>query len=148
MVTLTPADPALSFGSASYNSLSLPAEEHGNLGAHTEKSSITNKNLPRTPLIPLLIYICTFIYQRAILSKKLLCGLRLVRIAFKVISPAHIKLDVCVGVDVCTSSAVGHHGKLTAHVDHLLEESRTLPHYKPLIWNRNTHMYNHLNDMF
>lgn len=32
-----------------------------------------------------------------------------------------------------TSSAVGHHSKLTAHVNHLLEESWTLPHHKPLI---------------
>lgn len=61
------------------------------------------------------------------------------RSLFKVITRANIKLCVC--VCVLTSSAVGHHGKLTAHVYHLLEESWTLPHHKPLIWNINTHTY-------
>jgi len=71
---------------------------------------------------------------------RLLCGLRLVRILFKVITSAPAKFGivcVCVCVCVCTSSAVGHHSKLTADVDHLLQERRTLPHHKPLIWNRN-----------
>lgn len=36
----------------------------------------------------------------------------------------------------CTSSAAGHHDQLAAHIDHLLEESWSLPYHKPLIWNR------------
>ena len=44
-----------------------------------------------------------------------------------------------------TSSAVGHHSELTADVDHLLQERRTLSHHKPLIWKENKHV---LNNMF
>lgn len=50
-------------------------------------------------------------------------------------------VSVCVRACVCTSSAVGHHRQLAAHIDHLLKESWTLPHHKSLIWCRNTSWY-------
>lgn len=44
----------------------------------------------------------------------------------------------CGSPDTCerTASAAGHHDQLAAHIDHLLEESWTLPQHKHLIWNR------------
>lgn len=44
----------------------------------------------------------------------------------------------CVSLRGLTSSTAGHHGELTAHVDHLLQKSRTLPHHEPLIWSTKT----------